>query len=141
MFAKFILNTPPLSGVRTSVLRLATSGGQPKVVFVKNAGLLLCVLLFASLGRLSAQVTVELLTDQDEFLPGEAIPVIARITNRSGQTLKFGHEKDWLKFSVQAHEGYVAMRQNGIPNDDEFTLQSSERANVRAEHRALLSIR
>jgi hypothetical protein len=117
--------------VKPTLLRLATFGGQPKVMIVKNAGLLLCVLLFASLGRLSAQVTVELMTDQDEFLPGEAIPVVARITNRSGRTLTFGHEKGWLKFSVAAHEGYVAMRQEDIPTGDEFTLQSSERANVK----------
>ena len=129
--SKFILNTPPRNVVRTSVLRLVTSGGQPKIVFVKNAGLLLSVLLLGSIGRLSAQVTVELLTDQDEFLPGEAIPVIARITNRSGQTLTFAHDKDWLKFSVQAHEGYVAMAKNDLPYEGEFTLQSSERANVR----------
>jgi hypothetical protein len=100
-------------------------------MFVKNAGLILVVLLFASLGRLSAQVTVELLTDQDEFLPGESIPIIARITNRSGQTLTFGHEKGWLKFAVSAKEGYVGMRSQDIPTGDEFTLQSSERANVK----------
>ena len=88
-------------------------------------------MLFASLTRLSAQVTVEILTYQDEFLPGEAIPVIARITNRSGQKLTFGHEKNWLKFAVQAHEGYVATRETEIPMDSEFTLESSERANVR----------
>ena len=80
--------------------------------------------------RLSAQVTVEVLTDQDEFLPGEAIPVVTRITNRSGQTLTFGRDQGWLKFSIQGHEGYVAM--NGeAPVTGEFTLQSSERANVR----------
>ncbi len=71
------------------------------------------------------------MTDQDEFLPGEAIPVIARITNRSGQTLTFGREKGWLKFAVAAKEGYVGMRQNDVPIDSEFTLESSERANVR----------
>jgi hypothetical protein len=100
---------------------------------VKNAGLLLCALLFASLGRLSAQVTVELITDQNEFLPGEPVPVVVRITNRSGQMLKFGHEQGWLKFSIAAHEGYVAMRQNDIPTEEEFTLQSSERANVKLD--------
>ncbi len=98
---------------------------------MKNAGLLLCVLLFASLGRLSAQVTVEILTDQDEFLPGETIPVIARITNHSGQTLKFGKDRTWLKFVVQAKEGYVGMKGGGPKVDEEFTLESSERANVR----------
>jgi hypothetical protein len=98
---------------------------------VKNTGLLFCVLLFASLGRLSAQVTVEIFTDQDEFLPGEAIPVVARITNRSGETMSFGHQKGWLKFAISAKEGFVAMRQGDIPIDNEFTLQSSEYANVR----------
>lgn len=100
-------------------------------MFVKNAGLILVVLLFASLSRLSAQVTVELLTDQDEFLPGEAIPIVAKITNRSGQTLVFGREKGWLKFSVSAKEGYVGMRQEDIPTGEEFTLQSSEMAKVK----------
>jgi hypothetical protein len=112
-------------------LRLATLSREPKVVFVKNAGLLLCVLLFASLGRVSAQVTVEVRTDQDEYLPGEAIPVVARITNRSGQTLKFGPERGWLKFAIQAKEGYVGMKNGEPPIDTEFTLQSSERADVR----------
>jgi len=100
-------------------------------MIVKNAGLLICALMLVCVGRLSAQVTVELLTDQDEFLPGEAIPVIARITNRSGQTVTFGREQGWLKFSISAHEGYVAMRQNDIPTGEPFTLQSSERANVK----------
>jgi hypothetical protein len=112
-------------------LRLATSLRPPKVVFVKNAGLLLCVLLFASLARVSAQVTVEVMTDQDEFLPGETISVKARITNRSGQTLKFGPERGWLKFSIQAKEGYVATKNGEPPVDTEFTLQSSEYADVR----------
>ena len=100
-------------------------------MFVKNTGLLLCVLLFASLGRLSAQVTVEVMTDQDEFLPGEAIPVIARIINRSGQTLKFGPETGWLRFAIQAKQGYVGMKNGEPPIDAEFTLESSERADVR----------
>ena len=130
-FFVLILNSLTGRTVKPPLLRLASSTGVPKVVFVKNAGLILVVLLFASLGRLSAQVTVELLTDQDEFLPGESIPVIARITNRSGQTLTFGQEKGWLKFSVSAHEGYVGMRSQNIPTGDEFTLQSSERANVK----------
>jgi len=100
-------------------------------MLVKNARLLFVVLLFASLGHLSAQVTVELITDQDEFLPGEAIPIVARITNRSGQTVTFGRDKGWLKFSIAAHGGYVAMRQRDIPTGEPFTLQSSERANVK----------
>jgi hypothetical protein len=130
MFA-FLLNSPPLPASETCVLWLATAAHTPKVLIVKNAGILLSFLLLASLGRLSAQVTVELFTDQDQFLPGEKIPVTVRITNRSGQTLAFGPEKGWLKFAIQAKEGYVAMRQNEIPTDNDFTLQSSEHANVK----------
>jgi hypothetical protein len=71
------------------------------------------------------------MTDQDEFLPGEAIPVIARVTNRSGQTLRFSHEQPWLKFVVEAKEGYVGLK-NGEPTiDQDITLESSERADVR----------
>jgi hypothetical protein len=76
-------------------------------------------------------MTVEVITDQDEFLPGEAIPVVARITNRSGQTLKLGQAEGWLTFSIQAHDGYVAMKNGDVPVTGEFTLESSERANVR----------
>ena len=97
---------------------------------MKNARLLFCVLLFASIGRLSAQVSVEVLTDQDEFLPGEAILVSARITNRSGQTLKLGRDKGWLKFSIEAHDGYVAFKNGDAPVAGEFTLQSTERATL-----------
>jgi len=91
----------------------------------------MCVLLCASLGRLSAQVTIEIMTDQDEFLPGETIPVIARVTNRSGQTLKFSHDQHWLKFVIQAKEGYVGMKGNEPTVDEDVTLESSERADVR----------
>lgn len=76
-------------------------------------------------------MTVELLTDQNEFLPGEAMPVTARITNRSGQTLVLGRGNGWLKFSIEGRDGYVVYQNGEVPVDGEFTLQSSERANVR----------
>jgi hypothetical protein len=98
---------------------------------VKNAGLLFCVLLFASIGRLSAQMTVEVTTEQDEFLPGEAIPAVVRITNRSGQTLKLGRGEGWLKFTIAARDGYVAFKNGEVPVAGEFTLESSEQATVR----------
>lgn len=97
---------------------------------MKNAGLLLCVLLFASAVHLSAQVTVEVMTAQDQFLPGEAMPIAVRITNRSGQTLKFGEKEGWLKFAVEARDGYLAYKNGDAPVKGEFTLQSSERATV-----------
>ena len=71
------------------------------------------------------------MTDQDQFLPGEAIPVTARIINRSGQTVKFSHDQRWLKFSIQSKDSYVALKKGEPSVDEDFTLQSSERADVR----------
>ena len=56
---------------------------------MKALGLWL-VLLAAALSPVSAQVTVELTQEQDQFLPAEAMPVAVRITNRSGQNLRLG---------------------------------------------------
>ena len=47
-------------------------------------------LLAAALSPVSAQVTVEVTQDQDQFLPGESMPTAVRITNRSGQSLRLG---------------------------------------------------
>ncbi|HLX69221.1 MAG TPA: hypothetical protein VKV04_06300 [Verrucomicrobiae bacterium] len=93
--------------------------------------LLFCILL-VSIGRLSAQVTVEVSTDQDEFLPGEDIPVVARIVNHSGETLKLGNDNEWLKFSVAGRDGYVVLKTGEVPVTQPFTLESSERATVHA---------
>jgi len=46
------------------------------------------VLLAIALMPVSAQVTVELTQEQDQFLPAESIPLTVRITNRSGQSLR-----------------------------------------------------
>jgi hypothetical protein len=92
---------------------------------------LFCCILLVSIGRLSAQVTIEVLTYQDEFLPGEALPVEARIVNNSGQTLKLGRDNEWLKFSVEGKDGYVVLKTGDVPVDKPFTLESSERATVR----------
>lgn len=85
-----------------------------------------------SLCHLSAQVSVKVSTDQDEFLPGEALPVAARIINRSGQTLKLGQDNNWLQFSIEARDGYAVLQTGDVPVNQEFTLESSERATVRA---------
>src|SRR5579862_95652 len=95
---------------------------------VKNL-LLFCILLI-SIGRLSAQVTVEVQTEQDEFMPGEDIPAIARIVNHSGETLKLGNDNEWLKFSISGRDGYVVLKTGDVPVTQPFTLESSERATV-----------
>ena len=90
-------------------------------------------LLAVSLLPASAQVTVEVLQDQDQFLAGEKLPVAARITNLSGQTLRLGAEDDWLTFSVESREGAPVIKSGDVPVKGEFQLDSSKMATVRAD--------
>jgi hypothetical protein len=90
-------------------------------------------LWLAALCRLPGQVTVTVALDQDEFLPGEAVPAAVRITNRSGQTLHLGKDEDWLAFSVESRDGYVVLKTGEVPVAGEFTLESSMRAIKRVD--------
>lgn len=94
---------------------------------MKKFGLLLGV-LFAAIASSSAQVTVEVTLMQDQFLPGESLPVEVRITNRSGQTLHLGSDPGWLTFSVQSSQGHPVVEQGQVPVLGAFTLSSSMRA-------------
>jgi hypothetical protein len=73
----------------------------------------------------SAQVTVDLSLDQDQFLPGEALPVTVHITNRSGQTLHLGDD-GWLTFFVQSSDGSVVLKKMDPPVKSPFDLGNGE---------------
>lgn len=81
----------------------------------------------------SAQVSVEVVMDQEQFLPSEAIPVAVRITNRSGQPLHLGAEPNWLTFSVESADGFVVIKNAEVPVVGEFDLGSSEMATKRVD--------
>jgi hypothetical protein len=85
-------------------------------------------LALASLSHLSAQVVVRVVFTEDQFLPGESIPVAAQVVNRSGQPLKLGSQDDWLTFSVESRDGFVVNKSSEVPVKEPFTLQSAERA-------------
>ena len=99
---------------------------------MRALGLSLC-LLAAALSPVSAQVTVEVTQDQDQFLPGEALPTAVRITNRSAQSLRLGVEKDWLVFSVQGRGVEVVPKIGEVPVIGEFVLESSKVATKRVD--------
>jgi hypothetical protein len=81
----------------------------------------------------SAQVSVEVTLDQEQFLPNEAMPVAVRITNRSGQPLHLGAETNWLVFSVESADGFVVVKNADPPVMGEFDLGSSQVATKRAD--------
>jgi hypothetical protein len=74
---------------------------------------------------LLAQLSVGLVLQQDQFLPGESLPVSVRMTNFSGQTLKLGTDNDWLQFVIEAKSGYPVPRTSDVPVKNEFELETS----------------
>ncbi|SPE59170.1 conserved exported hypothetical protein [Verrucomicrobia bacterium] len=83
-------------------------------------------LLSASLAPLCAQVSVEIVLDQDQFLYGESVPAAVRITNRSGQTLHLGAEANWLSFSMETGQQPLIAKNGDVPVVGAFDLESSK---------------
>jgi hypothetical protein len=90
-------------------------------------------LALVSLLPASAQVTVEVTLEQEQFLAGEALPVAVRITNLSGQTLRFGNRPDWLTFSIESRDGFIVVKNSEVPVLGEFTVESSKVATRRVD--------
>ena len=83
------------------------------------------VILVLSLVAGTAQVTVDIMLDQEQYLSDESMPVKVRITNRSGRPLKLGRTADWLSFTVENREGHNVGRFGEVPVKEEFTVESS----------------
>jgi hypothetical protein len=84
------------------------------------------VWLIASTFAALAQISVEVLTDQDQFLREEPLPVKVRLTNRSGQTLQLGHDNQWLSFAIESLDDVVVSKVGEIPVTGEFALESAQ---------------
>jgi hypothetical protein len=100
---------------------------------MKNPGLWLGALLAILALPVSAQVTVEVVLDQDQFLQGEALTAGARIVNHSGQTLQLGAEEGWVTFAIESRDGFIVLKSGDPIVAGEFTLESSHRATKRVD--------
>jgi hypothetical protein len=81
---------------------------------------------------LRAQVSVEVVLEQEHFLSGEDLIAAVRITNRSGQTLHLGGEPDWLTFAVESRDGSGVVAKNSEPSVVRvFTLETTKVATRR----------
>lgn len=99
--------------------------------FMKTISVLVLALL--AFFRASAQVSLEVVTDQDQFLPGESVPVAVKITNRSGRQLHLGTDPAWLTFSVESADGYMVSKISEVPVVGAFDLESSQLAIKRVD--------
>lgn len=91
------------------------------------------ILLLAAGVTGRGQVTVEVTQEQQQFLQGESLPVAVRITNRSGQTLRFGSDDQWLSFTIETMDGPVVPKIGDVPVKGEFEVESSQIATKRLE--------
>ncbi len=91
------------------------------------------VLLVLFVGLAHAQIRVDVVFEQAQFLPGEAIPVAVRITNFSGLPLRLGESPDWLRFTVETKDGYLVPHRGEVPVVGAFTLENSTVATKRVD--------
>jgi hypothetical protein len=90
--------------------------------------------LFALAGVVSAQaqVNVEVVMSQAQYLPSEAIQIIVRVENRSGKTIHFGNE-EWLKISMEGLNGYVVTKQGDPAIGHDFDVGNGATAVARMD--------
>lgn len=95
---------------------------------MKQMFLLLALVLAVPFG-VAAQVggvSIELSVEQKHYLPDEDVFVTLKILNRSGQTLDFGKDAEWMTFSIQADNNTVVEKLGGVPQGGEFSLVSGQ---------------
>lgn len=85
-------------------------------------------LWFAGALAVQGQISLELSMEQKQFLPAERIPVVVRVQNNTGRTLKLGVRPDWLVFSIESLGGRGVARTRDMALDGEFDLETAERA-------------
>lgn len=78
--------------------------------------------------QVTAQVSLELAFDQDQFLPNEPIRMAVKITNTSGQQIHLGADPSWLTFSVESKDSFIVVKNSDVPVVDPFDLESSQMA-------------
>lgn len=76
----------------------------------------------------AAQISVEIVLDQEQFLRDEPLSVKVRITNRSGRTIQLGQDNQWLGFALESLDGVVISKLAEVPVTGEFTLESARMA-------------
>lgn len=86
------------------------------------------IFLFLAVGLAQAQVTVQIILKQEQFLRDESLPLDVRIENRSGQALELGATPDWLTFTLETTEHTPVNQKRILPKIKPFSLESAAAA-------------
>ena len=93
---------------------------------------LFCALL-ASVTAVRAQVNVEIVLDDQQFLRGEPVTGRVKISNFSGQALRVGEDPDWLAFLVTGTDGKALRALEAMPSVKPFTIGSAQSVALRVD--------
>lgn len=74
----------------------------------------------------TSSVQLDLVMDEETFLPGEELPVGVRVSNLTGRPLTLGSATNWLRFYIETKKGQTVDRVGDVPVVGEFTLESSK---------------
>src|SRR5687768_1148682 len=80
-----------------------------------------------------AQVTAEIVFDQEQFLRSESLPIRLRINNLSGQALKLGNGPEWLRFTVESREGKPLRKTGEIPLPKAGSIESAKTGSLNVD--------
>lgn len=87
--------------------------------------LFFCTVCLIGAQSVWGQLTVRVSLNQDIYVSGEAVIANVEISNLSGQVITLGSSPDWLRFSVESHDGAFIKRLNEIDMSGVFDLASS----------------
>ena len=104
----------------------SNAGGSKLSIIHQMRTFIVLVMTLAAAARVSAQVSLELVSDQDQYLSNEAEPLAVKITNRSGQPLHLGATPDWLTFNVESTDNFIVIKNGDVPVLNPFDLESSQ---------------
>ena len=91
------------------------------------------VLMAALISVAHAQVTAEIILEQEQFMRSESLPIRLRITNLSGQPLRLGDQPDWLNFTIESREGTPLKKTGEVPLPKPFIIESSKTVSLRTD--------
>jgi hypothetical protein len=91
------------------------------------------LLLLGTWLQVAAQVSVEVVLGQANFLPGEQLLAGVRIVNRSGQTLHLGEGADWVQFTIEKNNGGFVAQSGHPPVEGVFDLESTKQATMKVD--------
>lgn len=80
-----------------------------------------------------AQVNVEILLDEQQFLRGEPVLLRLKISNFSGQAVRLGDDPEWVSFIVTGEDGKALRAVAAMPPVKPFTIESAKTVALRVD--------